>query len=208
VKVKKQSVEEIERFVLAAGSDSIAVFKGAFEGGVHIQQVPDEIAPCIKAMVDSGETMKSLLEIGSAAGGTTFLLNHFFGLENIVLIDDNRHPKHTLRPQILEGIERKEIIGNSRDQAVIDQIEGQFDVLIIDGDHSYEGVTADIGNYLPFLRDRGFLVLHDTATWIWGSEVPRASLELQQDKLVEFVDEFVSKTPPVCGVALFRKVAP
>ena len=201
------SLAEIEQFIVDAGSDSLEVFGGTYEGGIHIQQVPDELAPCVKVLLDSGEKVQNLLEIGAAAGGTTYLLNHFFGFDNIVLIDDNQHWKYELRPDILKGINRKEIVGNSRDQTVIDQVEGQFDILVIDGDHSYQGVNADIENYLPFLREGGFLMLHDTATNIWGCDVPAVVEELKQLPGLNVVGEFISqKHPAPCGLALFQKV--
>jgi cephalosporin hydroxylase len=217
VSIEKMNSEEIEQFILSAGSDSLQVFGGTYEGGIHIQQVPDELAACIKAILDSGETIGAMLEIGVAAGGTTVVLNLFlmpgnFGdaseASRITLIDDNQHPKAAWRPNILVGINRREIIGNSRDQTIIDQVTGPFDLLLIDGDHSYKGVTADINNYLPFLKDGGFLVLHDSATTIWGCEVPKVVAELKADPRVELVGEYVStKHPSPCGLALFRKVA-
>lgn len=201
----KYSVEEIKQFIIDAGSDSLAVFGGAYEGGIHIQQVPDELAPCILAILNSGVAIESVLEIGAASGGTTFVVDHFFKPGAVVLIDDNTHPKHTLRPDILKDVARQEIIGNSRHQAVIDQVKGPFDLLIIDGDHSYEGVKADIDNYLPLLRKGGFLLLHDSILPDWG--VPRMVKELKEGTDVLLVDEYVSQDGPKCGVALFRKVS-
>jgi len=36
-----------------------------------------------------------------------------------------------------------------------------FDMVFIDGDHSYEGARYDIEHSLPLLRPGGILVLHD-----------------------------------------------
>jgi predicted O-methyltransferase YrrM len=36
-----------------------------------------------------------------------------------------------------------------------------LDVLLIDGDHTYDGVTADIHNYLPLLNSGGVMLMHD-----------------------------------------------
>lgn len=202
------TVEGIESFIINSGSDSLSVFGGSFEGGIHIQQIPDELAACVKSILDSGEEITSYLEIGAAAGGTTFVFNYYFDLTGIVLIDDNVHPKHVLRSNILDGVILREIIGNSRDQAVIDQVEGPFDLIVIDGDHSYQGVKADLHNYLPFLREGGFLVLHDSTTNIWGCDVPAVVEELKQSPRLSMVGEFVSQKHPVpCGIALFQKVA-
>jgi len=69
--------KNIEQFVLDAGSDDLPTFGGSFEGGIHCQQIPDEIGPCIHAILGSGLDLRSYLEIGVAAGGTTFLFDHF-----------------------------------------------------------------------------------------------------------------------------------
>lgn len=201
------SLDEIEQFVLDAGSDDLPVFGGKFQGGIHCQQIPDEIAPCILAILESGESIKSYLEIGAAAGGTIFLFNHFFRPGKIILIDDNKHHKAILRPEVLRGIERKEIIGNSRDPEVIEKIFGPFDLILVDGDHSYAGLTADLKNYLPMLAVGGFLILHDTVYPNAGFGVGQVVKEMRNNNAMEFIGEYVSqKHPQPCGVALFRGI--
>jgi predicted O-methyltransferase YrrM len=49
------------------------------------------------------------------------------------------------------------------------------DLLFIDGDHSYDGVMADLHCWLPKLRDGGWLVMHD---WGWAEGVKRAVQEV------------------------------
>jgi predicted O-methyltransferase YrrM len=206
--VKKEtiSLEKIEQFILDAGSDSLEVFGGTYEGGIHIQQVPDELAQCIKAIFDTGISITALLEIGVAAGGTTYVLNHFFNPEKIVLIDDNRHPKAPLRPFVLAGLNRREIVGNSHDLTVVGQVEGPFDLIIIDGDHSYTGCMTDVNAYLPFLNSGGVVVLHDTQQTQWGCEVPLVMEKLRHDPRVKFIGEYISTKRMPCGLALFQKV--
>jgi predicted O-methyltransferase YrrM len=38
---------------------------------------------------------------------------------------------------------------------------GAIDVLFIDGDHSYDGVTADIHSWMPHLKPGGLVLFHD-----------------------------------------------
>jgi len=208
VESKILTVEEIEQFVIDAGSDHVPTFGGSFEGGAQIQQVPDEIAPAILAIMESGEPILRYLEIGAAAGGTAFLMDHFFHPGNIVLIDDNGHPKHHVRPYILRDVNRAEIIGHSQAQGTVDALKDMgmvFDVILIDGDHSYSGVRADIDIYRDFLRAGGFLILHDSALPDWG--VMPAAKELKADTGFEFIGEYIGQKGNVCGVALFRKAA-
>lgn len=204
--MKKITSKNIEEFVLAAGSDDLPTFGGSFQGGIHCQQVPDEIAPCIHAILESGLLIESYLEIGVAAGGTTFLFDHFFKPEIIVLVDDNKHHKAGLRSGILKDVRTHEIIGRSADEAVVMAAGAlaPYDIILIDGDHLYAGVKIDTMLYMPMLKPGGFLVLHDSALPEWG--VARVVRELRADPLMEFVGEFVSaKHARPLGVALFRR---
>jgi predicted O-methyltransferase YrrM len=44
---------------------------------------------------------------------------------------------------------------------VRDVIGGTLDVLLIDGDHSYDGVRRDFELYVPLVRPGGLVILHD-----------------------------------------------
>jgi len=197
---------EIESFISAAGSDDLPTFGGSFVGGIYLQQVPSELASCIKAIMatsNSNSPINSYLEIGVAAGGTAFIINHFFHPSRIVLIDDNQHPKSKHRAAILQGINTEQIIGNSHDYNIIDRVDGLFDLIVLDGDTSYEGTLADVSNYLPKLAKGGFLVLHDTANL--GLGVCRVVEELRQGTNLAFLGEWIAKEVPSCGNVLFRK---
>ncbi len=204
------TIEEIEQFVIDAGSENVPVFGGKFEGGWQIQQVPDEIAPCIHAMLESGQPINNYLEIGVAAGGTTALFNHFFHPSRIVLVDDNKHPKAHVRGYILDGVGREEIVGNSQDPVTIGVVAAlapeRFDLIIIDGDHTFQGVKADVENYFPMLRPGGFLIFHDSVCQeCWG--VHLVVEEVKQSPEVELIGEYITtKHSRPCGVALFRKI--
>jgi predicted O-methyltransferase YrrM len=65
-----------------------------------------------------------------------------------------------LLQKVAEIVDAKIIKGNSRE--VHTQIDGPFDMILIDGDHSYEGVKADWDNYFPKLESGGIICLHDT----------------------------------------------
>lgn len=203
------TIEEIERFVEDAGSDDLPTFGGNHVGGIYIQQIPDEVAPCIHAVQESGETINSYLEIGVAAGGMTYLMDHYFHPENIVLIDTNEHPRCVNRPQVLAGITTTEIIGKSGDESTWKRMSALckvYDAMMIDGVHYYENVKRDVEIYAPYLRDGGFLMLHDSALQNWG--VPRVVAELKENTAFQFIGEWTTKTGrAACGVALFQKIA-
>lgn len=205
--MKKLSINEIAEYVYEAGCDHVGTFGCKFEGGIQAQQIPDEIAPCIHHIVESGESVKNYMEIGVAAGGTTRLMVNFLKPEKIVLLDDNKHPKAHIRPYILDGIDRDEIIGISQAQGSVDAVKELgilFDVMFIDGDHTYLGVSQDVKLYRDFLRPGGFLILHDTALEEWGPIKVKA--QLQKDKEMKFIGEWTTEKPlrPL-GVSLFQK---
>lgn len=199
------TLESIENFILEAGSDNLPAFGGRFEGGVHCQQIADEFAACIFAMLQTGQRVKAYLEIGVAAGGTTAIIHNYFHPETIVLIDDNLHPKAKLRPEILRGISVREFSGTSSDPAIIAAAKdcGPYDAILIDSAHDYASVKADVDAYLPMLADGGFLILHDSAVDSLG--IKRVVGELKSSDDVKFVNEYISAGHQPCGVALFIK---
>ena len=62
-----------------------------------------------------------------------------------------------------------------------------YDVLVIDGDHSYEGVKFDFDNYAPMVRPGGLIIIDDYQSPDWPD-------------VTRFVDEEVSKRK---GFSLF-----
>lgn len=200
------TADEIKQFILDAGSDHLPTFGGTYEGGIHLQQCPDEISPCLVELLKYKDEIKNYLEIGSAAGGSAFIFKHFFPLEKIVLIDDNKHGKHALRAGVLKDIDRQELVGRSGDEAVVDAVtkmETLFDLIVIDSDHDYMNVRVEVALYLPFLRPGGFLFLHDTVYAPQGDG--RVMRELAKGSEMELVAEYVSPEGPRCGIGLLRK---
>ncbi len=200
----------IELFVLSLGSDKLSLLGGAYEGGKRLQQVVDEIVPCITYLMKRGAKLTNFLEIGSAAGGTAYLFNHYFQFENMVLIDDNIYLKKIRQPELrhknLEGIKYTEIIGNSSSVEVhlkLKELKITFDLMIIDGDHRYVGVRADADIYLPYLNRGGYLMLHDTVV---ERGVRAVFNQLKENKDFVFINEYISKTHHTpCGIGIFQR---
>jgi len=203
------NVAEIKQYLLEVGSGILAQFKEGQDGFIYLQQSADEFAPCLFELLKSKATIKSYLEIGSAAGGTAFVFNHFFDLEKTVLIDDNELWQSSHRKEILKDVVYQEIVGRSDDIVVQDTVAGMntlFDLLLVDADHSYKMVKSDVDLYHPFLRPGGFLLLHDTVFAPEGDG--RVMLELRMDKGMKFIKEYVARDGgPKFGIALFQKVS-
>lgn len=164
-KRKKRILSELESVIIDLGVDDISTFGGKYEGGVHLQQVASEIAECIYDLKEVNRKFSNFLEIGSAAGGNTYLFNHFFEFDNIAIIDDNRHKKYALRQEVLKDVPHSEFIGDSHSEQAVKFLEGlqcNYDIIFIDGDHSYDGVKQDYMTFKDFLNYKGFVVFHDT----------------------------------------------
>lgn len=57
------------------------------------------------------------------------------------------------------------IYANSQDpELIVTKIPSSLDVLFIDGDHTYEGVKADLNNYAPLVKSGGRIILHDVCS--------------------------------------------
>lgn len=122
------------------------------------------------------ESLENILEIGTANGGTLFLFSKIsskhskiisidlpngefgggykkwrMGLYNsftsydqsVYLLRRDSHSEETLG-------EVKKILENQK-----------LDILLIDGDHSYEGVKTDFKMYGPLVKKNGYIIFHD-----------------------------------------------
>ena len=81
----------------------------------------------------------------------------------------------------------KIISGFSAQPEVMDQIESGLDLLVIDGDHSYEGVSNDFELYLPKVRIGGLIVVDDYQVANWPDVTKFADEIRATNTSVEFV---------------------
>jgi len=78
------------------------------------------------------------------------------------------------------------IHGDSKE--IIKTWEKEIDILLIDGDHSYEGVQADFRFWEPYVKEGGIILLHDVLwphkgviKFFWdGIWYPKAALPLSK----------------------------
>lgn len=166
-----------------------------------MQGHPEEFADFIFAL--HGDTYENYMEVGSAASGTTRMLNDFFDFEKIVIIDDNKQFKeYPYREINLMGLPYVEFIGNSQGDFAHEYVKSlnmEFDLVYIDGDHSYEGVRNDFNNYFEFVKSGGKIGFHDTRIF---PGVKKFMKELKKDDRLEFIGEYYRKM----GMAIFKKI--
>ena len=149
-------------------------------------QVHDEILELLKIIYDIKP--KIILEIGTANGGTLFLLSRIASVDGtIISIDLPSGPFgggyskwriplyksfalidqqiHLIRADShsQETLEKTKIMLNGKD----------VDFLFIDGDHTYEGVKKDFEMYSPLVKKGGIIAFHDIVPGpkreCWGS---------------------------------------
>ena len=112
---------------------------------------------------------KYICEIGTASGGTLFLLSRVCRPDALLLSVDLGltferclvHARFAGRQQRIVSVR-----GDSRAPETVGRVRSlirghALDLLFIDGDHSYEGVQTDFLNYSPLVRPGGLIVLHD-----------------------------------------------
>jgi predicted O-methyltransferase YrrM len=159
-------------------------------------QKRDEIVPALEAI--QALEPERVCEIGTAAGGTLYLLTRVSAPGALIVSIDLAISPHTraLREQLAKDGQRVvSLAGNSRDEAVATHLERllegrPLDALFIDGDHSYDGVRADFERYVPLVRSGGIVALHDInedfrtrhgiVTPSISGDVPRFWLELKE----------------------------
>jgi predicted O-methyltransferase YrrM len=119
---------------------------------------------------------RSILEIGTANGGTLFALSQVCASDAIVIsIDLPGGPYGGGYPRWREPLYRsfarpgqriELLLGDSHSEAMVTRVERvldgrALDVVLIDGDHAYDGVRRDFENYLPLLSPHGLIAFHD-----------------------------------------------
>lgn len=122
---------------------------------------------------------RGIVEIGRLRGGSTFLLASANDQTPIYSVDIapagdaelNRYLKQYGRGENVTLIK-----GDSQHTDYPDVKD--YDLLFIDGDHSYQGCMADLENWYPKLASDGHVILHDC---YFGCDV--------QDAVVDFVKQ-------------------
>jgi predicted O-methyltransferase YrrM len=109
----------------------------------------------------------TIVEIGTEAGGTTFLLaNGLTSAKTVVGVD--RFVRNARRIDALSrpGVSIAFVEASSHLSHTVAAVKARLDnrpidLLFIDGDHSFAGALADFRAYGPHVRDGGLIVFHD-----------------------------------------------
>lgn len=122
--------------------------------------------PALKALVISLPETPTVLNIGAGAGtsGKAFLESRPDLHLTTIDIQQEDSPLGSLfsEQKVLEGhfYSYQHICGDSKEIAR-SWINEPFDMIFIDGDHTYEGCKGDIVLWLPHIKSGGIIAVHD-----------------------------------------------
>lgn len=158
---------------------------------------------------------KTIVEVGTAEGGTLFLWTRVAPLDARLVAVDIR-PLGLLGRWSAYAIVRRGLARHrqridlvmpvdSQSQATVDRVKElldhrRVDFLFIDGDHSYAGVRADFELWSPLVRSRGIVAFHDVRP-DHPEGVPQLWAELKERYVTE---ECIARELPQYGIGVLH----
>jgi predicted O-methyltransferase YrrM len=130
-------------------------------------QVESEIVGLLEHIRDRG--YQTLLEIGTASGGTLYLLTRAASRHaTLISLDLVHDPAHLAGLQLFRRAQQRllTVTGNSSAPATLERVKEilasrPLDFLLIDGDHSAYAVRQDFALYGPLVAPGGMIAFHD-----------------------------------------------
>ena len=187
-------------------------------------QVAVEIAGLMRILAT--EPPARVLEIGTASGGTLFLLTRVATPDALLISVDLRRgqfgggyprwrgPLYRSFSREAQRIELVRSDSHSADSGrrIRRLLDGEpLDLLFVDGDHTYEGVKQDVADYGPLVRPGGIIALHDIVPGGPGKHgdpggVPDfwGELKAGRPEAMELVEDWEWGS---CGIGLIRAPA-
>ncbi|WP_372479535.1 class I SAM-dependent methyltransferase [Halomicrobium sp. HM KBTZ05] len=139
---------------------------------IAMMQLRDEIEEL--ASIIKEEQPKSVLEIGTANGGTLYVWSRYLdSTQQLISLDlpDGQfgggygERKAEIFREFSPSKEFHFVRDNSHRSGVYEQVDNiaddGLDFLFLDGDHSYQGVKQDFEMYSQLVNDGGIVALHD-----------------------------------------------
>ncbi len=156
-------------------TDKLVQFTMTESGGaIRPLQNPWEISELMKRVRE--KQPRFIVEIGTAKGGTLFLFcQHAADDATIISLDlpfgrngggypkwkEKLYAKFAKPGQTLHLMRANSHLDETRTRIEALLKGRKIDVLMIDADHSYDGVKRDYDLYSPLLADDGFIAMHD-----------------------------------------------
>lgn len=184
----------------------VTFVREAFDGSIRPQQRPAEIIALLELL--KKRRPQRMLEIGTAEGGTLFLLCRVLDPNGLIVSVDlpggwfgGGYPpwrKRLYRRFASDGQQVKLIRADSHDPRTFETVkrligDERFDFILIDGDHTYRGAKQDFEMYQRLVADDGLIAFHDIVPEPRDREcqVHRLWNELKSGReFVEFVENW------------------
>lgn len=151
------------------------------------------------------DEVETVVEIGSARGGSLYIWSQYFTPEKMISIDINHLKKQQIWFDYFTPDDTIYVRGSSYDPVTVKNVQSvlgdrDVDFLFIDGDHRYEAVKKDFQYYSQMVRDGGWICFDDIhPTPYTGIEVHNLWEELQPDYQTK---EFYERDEPEASAGL------
>lgn len=151
---------------------SIPIDVQKYFGGLQSKQYPSELGQYLKFIYDKRSEINSYLEIGVERGGTFFTVDSFLRTVNpnftgSLAIDKS---EQILRNGYKEYKDKYKTVDFIYKDSKDVSLEQNYDLILIDGDHSYHGIKSDFEK----VKDKAkYIVFHDIKCLIPGIDVKK-----------------------------------
>ena len=124
-----------------------------------------------------------LLEIGVQSGASLRMWKHYFPNADIVGID-------YFDLKVMNEDRIKIIQGEQKDTSVMEKalLDGPFDIIIDDGSHQNQDITASFEYLFPRMKPGGVYVIEDTTCTYWG-ETHNVGPNTTMEKMKQLIDD-------------------
>jgi predicted O-methyltransferase YrrM len=163
---------EIEEFLGRCGTSLPDYFRQSHTGGLDLQQVPSEFAKLIRYIWREHPALEDYIEIGIGKGGSFMVLVQALrskGINPSLVVADNlsyaTEPQRERLNFLQAHYKLEAFIGDTSRPEFQNFLTGRtFDLIFIDGDHSFQGCLSDFVLMLSRLKPGGSMVFHDIAS--------------------------------------------
>lgn len=188
------------------------------EGLIRPIQIKSEIIRLIKII--KKKKLKTVIEIGTAQGGTLFLISKVLPEDSLIISIDlpggrfgYGYPKIKIRlfKSFLRSKQKMHLIrADSHKLNTLNKVKEilnnrTVDFLFIDGDHTYEGVKKDFEMYSPLVNNVGIIGFHDIVISKKGSNVGVNEFWIEIKKNYEYEEIVEDWNQLRCGIGILKR---
>jgi hypothetical protein len=160
---------DLKQLLSRLGTALPEYFKQNNLGGIDLQQVPSELEKLIRFLWTHHPRLSSYFEVGVGKFGNFLVLNESWkakGIRPSLCVADNFSQDNEEQKRRFEFVKQhysvESFIGNTASDEFERFLTGRsFEVILIDGDHSFSGCMSDLITCYKHLQPGGTLIMHD-----------------------------------------------